>query len=52
MWAFLAQSCSNRGRRRRRRARQGGNVVQDFGPDPFEVSDAGTMLAYLKGAKA
>jgi peroxiredoxin len=21
----------------------------NYGPDPFEVSDAGTMLAYLKG---
>jgi peroxiredoxin len=26
-------------------------VVQNSGPDPFEVSDADTMLAYLKQAK-
>ena len=30
---------------------QGGAVVQNSGPDPFEVSDAGTMLSYLKSAK-
>jgi len=30
---------------------EGGGVEQDFGPDPFEVSDAGTMLAYLKESK-
>jgi hypothetical protein len=30
---------------------QGGAVVQNSGPDPFEVSDAGTMLAYLKSAQ-
>ena len=27
---------------------EGGGVVQNSGPDPFEVSDAKTMLAYLK----
>lgn len=27
---------------------EGGGVKQDYGPDPFEVSDAGTVLAYLK----
>lgn len=27
---------------------ENGGVSQDFGPDPFEVSDAGTVLAYLK----
>ncbi len=26
---------------------EGGAVVQNSGPDPFEVSDADTMLAYL-----
>ena len=26
---------------------EGGEVKQDFGPDPYEVSDADTMLAYL-----
>ena len=26
---------------------EGGGVTQDSGPDPFEVSDADTMLAYL-----
>jgi len=26
---------------------QGGAVVQNSGPDPFEVSDADTMLKYL-----
>ena len=25
-----------------------GKVTQDYGPDPFEVSDAGTMLKYLQ----
>ena len=30
---------------------EGGAVVQNSGPDPFEVSDAGTMLAYLAGAE-
>lgn len=30
---------------------EGGSVVQDFGPDPFEVSDAQTMIAYLKSKK-
>ena len=24
-------------------------IVQDSGPDPFEVSDADTMLEYVKG---
>ena len=28
---------------------EGGGVSQDFGPDPFEVSDANTVLAYVKG---
>lgn len=27
---------------------EGGKVVQNFGADPFEVSDAYTMLNYLK----
>jgi peroxiredoxin len=27
---------------------EGGGVVQDSGPDPFEVSDANTMLNYLQ----
>ena len=27
------------------------NFIQDSDPDPFEVSDAGTMLAYLKEEK-
>jgi peroxiredoxin len=26
-------------------------LVQNSGPDPFEVSDADTMLSYLKNAK-
>ena len=30
---------------------EGGAVVQNSGPDPFEVSDAGTMLKYLQSAK-
>jgi len=30
---------------------EGGGVVQNSGPDPFEVSDAVTMLNYLKSAK-
>jgi len=30
---------------------EGGNVVQNSNPDPFEVSDANTMLEYLKSAK-
>ena len=29
---------------------EGGGVTQDSGPDPFEVSDAQTMLDYLKSA--
>jgi len=29
---------------------EGGEVIQDFGPDPFGVSDAGTMLNYLKSS--
>ena len=37
-------------RRSRPAPRQGGAVVQNSGPDPFEVSDAGTVLAYLKSA--
>lgn len=31
---------------------EGGAVVQNFGPDPFEVSDATTMLNYLNTAAA
>lgn len=27
------------------------NRVEDSGPDPFEVSDAGTLLEYLRSAK-
>ena len=30
---------------------EGGSVVQNSGPDPFEVSDATTMLTYLKSKK-
>ena len=30
---------------------EGGAVTQNSGPDPFEVSDAGTMLKYLQSAK-
>jgi peroxiredoxin len=30
---------------------EGGDVVQNSDPDPFEASDAGTMLEYLKSAK-
>ena len=30
---------------------QGGAVVQNSGPDPFEVSDAGTMVKYLQSKK-
>jgi peroxiredoxin len=30
---------------------EGGSVVQDSDPDPFEVSDAATMLNYLKSKK-
>ena len=26
---------------------EGGEVKQDFGPDPFEVSDVDTMIKYL-----
>lgn len=29
---------------------EGGSVVQDSGPDPFEVSDVMTMMKYLKSA--
>ena len=29
---------------------EGGGITQNSGPDPFEVSDAGTMLEYLKSA--
>jgi len=32
-------------------ATQGGGILQDSGPDPFEVSDADTMLAYLTTKK-
>ena len=28
---------------------EGGGVTQDFGPDPYEVSDADTMLEHLHG---
>jgi Ca2+/Na+ antiporter len=31
---------------------QGGDVVQNSGPDPFAVSDADTMVSYLKTAAA
>jgi len=27
---------------------EAGNIVQDSGPDPFEVTDANTMINYLK----
>jgi len=30
---------------------EGGSPKQDFGPDPFEVSDAATMLKYLQSKK-
>ena len=30
---------------------EGGGVVQDSGPDPFEVSDAETMYKYLSSKK-
>jgi peroxiredoxin len=30
---------------------EGSKVVQDSGPDPFEVSDANTMLNYLQSVK-
>ena len=30
---------------------EGGGITQDSGPDPFEVSDAGTMVEYLKESK-
>ncbi len=30
---------------------EGGSVVQDSGPDPFEVSDAETMYKYLSSKK-
>lgn len=30
---------------------EGGGITQNSGPDPFEVSDAGTMLEYLKSKK-
>ena len=30
---------------------QTGVPVQNSGPDPFEVSDADTMIAYLESAK-
>ena len=30
---------------------EGGAVVQNSGPDPFEVSDANTMLTYLQSKK-
>ena len=30
---------------------EGGAVVQDSGPDPFEVSDVETMITYLKSTK-
>jgi len=29
---------------------EGGGVSQDYGPDPFEVSDAKTMLDYVKSS--
>lgn len=30
---------------------KGGGVVQNSGPDPFEVSDADTMVKYLQSKK-
>jgi peroxiredoxin len=30
---------------------EGGKVIQNYGPDPYEVSDEKTMLAYLKSKK-
>jgi len=30
---------------------EGGEPKEDFGPDPFEVSDAATMLKYLQSVK-
>lgn len=30
---------------------EGGGVVQDSGPDPYEVSDAETLLRYLQSKK-
>jgi len=30
---------------------EGGGITQNSGPDPFEVTDADTMLNYLKQAK-
>eukprot|EP00549_Striatella_unipunctata_P006945 CAMPEP_0118699324 /NCGR_PEP_ID=MMETSP0800-20121206/15819_1 /TAXON_ID=210618 ORGANISM="Striatella unipunctata, Strain CCMP2910" /NCGR_SAMPLE_ID=MMETSP0800 /ASSEMBLY_ACC=CAM_ASM_000638 /LENGTH=89 /DNA_ID=CAMNT_0006599495 /DNA_START=15 /DNA_END=284 /DNA_ORIENTATION=- len=27
---------------------EGGGITQDSGPDPFEVTDAATMVEYLK----
>jgi len=30
---------------------EGGGITQNSGPDPFEVSDAETVLNYLKKAK-
>lgn len=30
---------------------EAGGITQDSEPDPFEVSDAETMLAYLKSVK-
>ncbi|KAJ1620702.1 thioredoxin-like protein [Pavlovales sp. CCMP2436] len=30
---------------------EGGGIVQDSGPDPYEVSDAAPMLAYLESVK-
>ena len=30
---------------------EGGAVVQNSGPDPFEVSDADTMMKYLASKK-
>lgn len=30
---------------------EGGSVVQDSGPDPFEVSDVDTMIKYLQSVK-
>jgi len=31
---------------------EGGEVIQNYGPDPFEVSDAQTMLNYLKSCSS
>jgi len=30
---------------------EGGEITQNSDPDPFEVSDSGTMVEYLKSKK-